>query len=158
MKAISILQPWASLVILGHKKIETRSWDTKYRGPLLIHASAGKKGLNLIDKQDPFGDLALRLAKLDMDFYDYPLGAIIGVVDLVETFQFGGDRSIEYVQSLPKSAAAQEIAFGDWNEGRWGWRLENPKLFDNPIPAKGALQIWEYSSPPFGHVKATPCI
>lgn len=40
MKALSILQPWASLVVLGHKRIETRSRDTKYRGPLLIHASA----------------------------------------------------------------------------------------------------------------------
>lgn len=39
MKVISLLQPWASLVILGHKKIETRSWNTKYRGDLLIHAS-----------------------------------------------------------------------------------------------------------------------
>ncbi len=47
MKAISILQPWASLVALGHKKIETRSWNTKYRGELLIHAS--KKQTHMLD-------------------------------------------------------------------------------------------------------------
>lgn len=40
MKVITIWQPWASLIVLGHKKIETRGWATKYRGPLLIHAAA----------------------------------------------------------------------------------------------------------------------
>lgn len=39
MKVISLRQPWALLVVLGHKKIETRSWKTTYRGDLLIHAS-----------------------------------------------------------------------------------------------------------------------
>lgn len=46
MKVISIMQPWATLIVLGHKKIETRSWNTKYRGEILIHASAGKKPAN----------------------------------------------------------------------------------------------------------------
>jgi hypothetical protein len=41
MKALTLIQPWATLVALGEKQIETRSWDTKYRGPLAIHA--GKK-------------------------------------------------------------------------------------------------------------------
>ncbi len=43
MKVISLLQPWASLVVMGYKKCETRSWNTKSRGTLLIHASLGKK-------------------------------------------------------------------------------------------------------------------
>ena len=42
MKVISVLQPWASLIVMGAKKIETRSWQTKYTGELLIHASLGK--------------------------------------------------------------------------------------------------------------------
>jgi activating signal cointegrator 1 len=44
MKAISLLQPWATLVVMGVKTIETRSWQTPHRGELLIHASLGKKG------------------------------------------------------------------------------------------------------------------
>ena len=40
MKAITLRQPWASLVALGVKAIETRSWSTRYRGPLAIHAAA----------------------------------------------------------------------------------------------------------------------
>lgn len=39
MKALSIRQPWAWLIVNGHKDIENRSWNTKYRGPVLIHAS-----------------------------------------------------------------------------------------------------------------------
>lgn len=38
MLALSIRQPWASMIILGHKTIENRSWDTKVRGEILIHA------------------------------------------------------------------------------------------------------------------------
>ena len=41
-KVLSLIQPWASLAVLGHKKIETRSWNTKYRGELFIHASSKK--------------------------------------------------------------------------------------------------------------------
>ena len=40
MKAISLLQPWATLVSIGAKRVETRSWRTDYRGPIAIHASA----------------------------------------------------------------------------------------------------------------------
>lgn len=41
MKALSIKQPWASLVAAGHKTVECRTWRTNYRGPLLICASQG---------------------------------------------------------------------------------------------------------------------
>jgi hypothetical protein len=38
MKALTIRQPWAALIVAGFKNIENRTWTTKYRGPLLIHA------------------------------------------------------------------------------------------------------------------------
>lgn len=41
MKAISLTQPWATLVHLGAKRVETRSWYTSYRGQLVIHAAKG---------------------------------------------------------------------------------------------------------------------
>jgi len=44
VKVLSLLQPWATLVVMGIKKIETRSWSTTHRGALLIHASKGKAG------------------------------------------------------------------------------------------------------------------
>lgn len=39
MKAITLWQPWASLIAIGAKKYETRSWKTNYRGPIAIHAA-----------------------------------------------------------------------------------------------------------------------
>ena len=39
MKALSVTQPWATLIATGQKQIETRSWGTRYRGPLYIHAA-----------------------------------------------------------------------------------------------------------------------
>lgn len=55
MKAISIQNPWAGLIILGLKSYETRSWNTKHRGKLAIHSSAkmsadGKEVLNWLTK------------------------------------------------------------------------------------------------------------
>lgn len=44
MRAITLTQPWSSLVARGQKKIETRSWQTSYRGPLAIHAAKGFPG------------------------------------------------------------------------------------------------------------------
>jgi hypothetical protein len=55
MKALSIIQPWATLLAMGAKKIETRSYRTPYRGPLLIHASKtlSPSGMQLA-KTEPF--------------------------------------------------------------------------------------------------------
>ncbi len=54
MKAISLLQPWATLVAIGAKRIETRSWATNYRGPLAIHASKSPKMVNKLTWDEPF--------------------------------------------------------------------------------------------------------
>src|SRR4051812_34650242 len=55
IKCLTLLQPWASLVALNARKIETRSWRTWYRGPLLIHAArAFPKSMQNLCKQEPF--------------------------------------------------------------------------------------------------------
>jgi hypothetical protein len=71
MKALTIRQPWGSLIVAGAKTVENRSWRTNYRGPLLIHA-----GVRL----DPVeGWRVAEVAKLG----DIPRGALIGVVEVV---------------------------------------------------------------------------
>lgn len=148
MKALSILQPWASLVVLGHKKIETRSWNTKYRGPILIHASLGTSNLKLIDKKDPFGRLSTRLLELGLQFHDFPLGAIIGQAEIVDTAQFDvfTDISRGITQGTHRwELTDQEKDFGDYTADRWGWLLQNPIQFSRPIPCKGALNLWEFT-------------
>lgn len=127
MKTISLLQPWATLVVTGLKQYETRSWDTKYRGELLIHAS--KKNLWI-------PELGHWLREVEYDHYPKVYGAIIGKVTLVGTYP---------TMSLKGQMSSQELAFGDWAAGRYCWKLENPIRFEDPIPCKGSLSIWEYA-------------
>lgn len=133
MKALSLLQPWASLVIMGAKTIETRSWQTTYRGELLIHASSGKSGA-LIAQEDPF-------KKYIADFNSLPFGAIIGKVNLVDIIP---------VDALPLSnriinkLSLEERAFGDYTKSRFAWLLEDAEMFENIIPVRGSLGLWNF--------------
>lgn len=146
MKAISLLQPWASLCVhtdesgKAFKQIETRSWNTKYRGELLIHASAKK-----IRLQDGMYDLIDHMQRIGfMDKYNkLSYGAIIGSVNLVNVF-----RTEDLISPLCKQyigldrISDQEEAFGDYSSGRYGWLFSDPVMFDQPITCKGQLSIW----------------
>jgi len=143
MKVISILQPWASLVVLGHKKIETRSWNTKYRGELLIHASASVKSWQGLWHQEPF--------KSVLNDYDVPpFGAIIGKVNLIHTIKteycIAGSEFGNHEDADPKiwEMTDQELAFGDYSPNRYAWLFSNSVSLDKPIPAKGQLGIWNW--------------
>lgn len=136
MKALTLTQPWATLVVTHNKKIETRSWGTKYRGKLAIHAAKGfpayAKGLCY----DVCFKECLQFsgyASADM----LPLGAVIGVCELVDV-----KKIVDYTV-LPKG---KEYIFGDYGIGRYMWFLENVEMFDKPFAVRGALGLWEWDS------------
>lgn len=133
MKVLSLLQPWASLVVTGVKKIETRTWTTTYRGELAIHASLGKTAADLA-KDQPF-------SKYIKDFNSLPFGAIIGKVMLVDVARIDPFQNLD---KLMQMISADEKAFDDFTEGRYAWILEEPVEFKNIIPVKGSLGIWNY--------------
>lgn len=138
MFVISLLQPWATLVVIGAKTIETRSWSTRHRGHILIHASQGKAG-SIFSEDPPF-------KKYIPDFNALPFGAIIGSVHIeaimkVEDF----DLSDEAMDVL----AMEEKAFGDYSSGRYGWVLSDPVAFKKPILARGMPGLWQVSDLPF---------
>ena len=137
MKVISLLQPWATLVAIGAKQIETRSWATKYRGPLAIHASKGfKKELRDLCWTEPFMSTLLK-SEYKMLLHRLPFGAIIATCNLIDVVPINAD----FTQGLSK----HEIAFGDYSgQGRFAWILEDVKHLPEPIPAKGQLGLWEY--------------
>ena len=155
MKVISLLQPWASLVVLGHKKIETRSWNTKYRGELLIHASVGKK-YKSIPADDPlykYYHLLFAYSKIP-PIEQLPYGAIIGKVNLIDTYTSEELNSTQGFSNgknewtiHPEFGGGNELVFGDYSPNRYGWLLSDPVLFDKPIPAKGQLGIWNWEFP-----------
>ena len=136
MKALSMWQPWASLVIDGRKKIETRSW----RAPawligvdLAIHATKGN-----CDK-----DLA---EECGYDLRVFPLGAILGVVRVDRCQQFT-QEFYDDITLLSSDPHYPEGKYGDFYPGRWGWFVTVIEKFPTPYPQRGAQGIFEWCKP-----------
>lgn len=126
MKTITVKQPYASLIATGIKKYEFRTWKSKYRGKLLIHAGKG------IDKKamEKFKDYNL----------EYPAGCIIAICDMVDCVKIDDEAR----EMLLKE---NELVYGktacDKDFDGYGFKLENVKKIE-VIPVKGALSFWEY--------------
>jgi len=150
MKAITLTQPWATLVAHRLKTIETRSWNIKYRGSLAIHAA---KGFPTIAQRVCFTyPFRFYLAKLgyvernDTRQYEFPFGAIIATCELVSCVLIT-EASQEYGWQIGSKTWVKnecELAFGDFTPGRYAWLLADIKMLANPIPAKGSLGLWEW--------------
>lgn len=128
MRALSITQPWATLVAIGEKQIETRSWRTHYRGRIAIHASLGY----------PLAARAFAAALTDrrvLDGLDQPRGVVLGTAELYDVLP---------VEALRDQVTVAERAYGDYSDGRWGWLLRDVERFEMPIPAKGMLGLWRW--------------
>jgi len=129
MRAITVWQPYASLVSVRAKSIETRSWGTTYRGPLLVHASK---------KWDPALRLALRDAQRDLrrlglsllDVDDLPFGAVVAVAILADS------------RPMDRAPDARNEAFGHFGLDRYGWVLEDIRALPRPIPWAGSQGLW----------------
>jgi len=131
MKAISLWQPWATLVVVGAKVYETRSWSTK-PGLLAVHAAKRFDKLQReICRDEPFRE-ALGWAGYSID--TLPLGALVGVVKVLDVRQTG---------AVLDSLSRKELAFGNYGPGRYAWKLEVVKCFQKPIPMAGMQWLWE---------------
>jgi hypothetical protein len=90
MKALSIMQPWAWLIVNGHKDVENRSWSTSFRGPVLIHA--GKKYDGDRDEGD-YGPPPWRWEWPDIERPDsVDMGGIVGQAEIVDCVTFTSSR------------------------------------------------------------------
>lgn len=145
MKALSLTQPWASLVVIGAKKIETRSWRTPFRGTLLIHASKGyPPEARQLTLGDPVYHEALRKGGMSgLGSLSPPLGAIIGSVDVMDCWGITDKAADLVFGGMMLPPPEPERTFGDYAPGRWGWLLCNPIRFTDPIPCVGHLSLWE---------------
>lgn len=122
MKIISLWEPWASLVALGWKMIETRSWSTGYRGDVAIHAAKNRTAIRdgtpnrLLEES---GLLARGIAGAFAEDHPWPLGKIVAVVRIADCAPTTSkhDRLI----SMP----FHEMKFGNYGEGRFAFMLEN---------------------------------
>ena len=138
MKVLSLLQPWATLVVTGVKKYEVRSWQTKHRGALLIHASAKKPSRRerlFFEQADYFRDYIDSMNHL-------PYGAIIGPVNLVDIHETGW--LLQHMEAHRFHNWSRELAFDDYSPGRYAWQLSEAKGLEYVLPLKGTLGLWEY--------------
>jgi len=140
IKAITLWQPWASFMALGLKRNETRSWATRYRGPLAIHAAAKipQKG------EIPLDVLSFAVRELGHWRY-WPLGKILCVIKLWD------------IDKNPMSPADPiEAMLGHYGVGRYAWKTQMLQVFDEPIPAKGKQGLWDWEWPEALKVRQLP--
>lgn len=130
MKVLSLTEPCATLIKEKKKFVETRSWKTDYRGELYIHASATS-----IPKDWKEDTEFMSL----VDGVPLNFGNIICECKLVDCIYM----TKEYVEYMKKNNY-QEYICGKYEVGRYAWILENIIPLENPIKAKGQLNIWNY--------------
>lgn len=121
MKAITVKEPFASLIVNGYKEYEFRSWKTKYRGKVLIHSS--------IKPSD-------RLHEFDIYDMDYSSGEIIGEAYIYDCKEVTDEFKKELIK---KDKLVYKNACG------YAFCLRDIKKYDNRISCKGHLSLWEFS-------------
>lgn len=130
MKAISLWQPWATLVAIGAKQYETRSWSTNYRGPLAIHAAQRWTPEQKEIANTGFIGTALRAGGYRVQ----PLGCFVCICDLVDILP----TELVKVDLL-------ESSFGDFSPGRFAWKLKNIRILEPVKPWPGRQRLWAVS-------------
>jgi len=131
MKALTISQPYASLIASGEKWVENRTWQTSYRGELAIHAGLGSRYL----KKEQLAD--------------YPTGCVIAIARLVACVSAasisiqGHDRKLGSVVIPGSKVTWLEALTHKHAEGPWCWILEDVRTID-PVQVRGAQQLWEF--------------
>ena len=113
MRALSIRQPWAWLVVSGYKDIENRTWPTRFRGRVYVHAGQLAMPPGSFPAQEDY----IRQAGIWIP-EDLPRGAIVGEVSIVDCVV---------------SAASP------WFGGPYGWIVADPLRYAIPIPCRGRL-------------------
>ena len=172
MKALSLWQPWATLVAIGAKKNETRSWETLYRGPLAIHAAKTWSGkLAKLAVTNPYSQ-AMRDAGESVTHFKpgdaLPKGHVVCTVDLTDCVRITeknaprplvscscGSREIG-PDLIPRGGSdlqcpvcfqlmrtgPSEYAFGDYTPDRFMWITANLRRLPEPIPYRGGQGLF----------------
>jgi hypothetical protein len=146
MKGLTMTQPWASLVAIGQNTIETRSWSTRYRGPLAIHAAKGfPADARALCLASPYREV-LAAAGYD-DARALPTGAVIAVAELEDVLAFDrGSLSATRERVRQGELPPHEADFGDFSAGRFGFVLRDVRKLREPVPARGMLGLWEVNA------------
>jgi len=120
MKALSIRQPWAWLIVNGHKNIENRTWSTSYRGAFYVHASLKLDGTK--EDRETIRELVWQRCRVVMpDDECFQTGGLVGwawLVDVVERSRspwFVGPKGLvlEGARPMPFKQCKGRLSFFD---------------------------------------------
>lgn len=165
MKGLTLYQPWASAIAVRAKLIETRSWYTRYRGPLAIHAAKrwtkDDRDFLMLSRQF-YGALSpLCIAPFGCNFVRLPAAAIVCVCDLVDCKPVAQLNAAELDRRVypgnprlplrdvggkpvgPEYFSWTERDMGDYRPGRYGWILANVRCLSAPLPWTGQRGLFE---------------
>lgn len=141
IKAITLWEPWATLMVYGLKEIETRSWSTNYRGPLAIHAAKRwHDDQEFTIRRRDYADLLAELGFTRRD--DFHLGCVLAVVDLVGCWQTEALKP-----RLMAAGKSAELAFGNYAPQRYGFYCQNVRRLKKPLALKGAQGLFWWNVP-----------
>ncbi len=161
MKAITLYEPYATLVALQEKKFETRPRNLHYRGVLAIHAAKTipDRAMRVLRSGPCLATLkrrGIRIGPLARPDLWLPLGRVVAVCELIETFPITESETRAFVP-VPGVAAFEikvvippplpERQWGDYTPGRYAYMLFNIKKLPEPIPARGLQGLWEWTPP-----------
>ena len=137
IKALSLWNPWAWLILVLEKRLETRKWSTDYRGPLVICSTQTAPMGFYPNHLELFGDTYERHGILNPK-KQLPMGAALCVVQLVDCVLASRVRD---------SLSPVERAFGDYSGARFAWIMEDVVPFPAPIPWLGFQKLWNWTGP-----------
>lgn len=140
MRAFTVYQPYAMAIVSGIKRYETRPRRTNIRGTVAVHAAM---------KQFPIKDAAAR-KKFAAVLKNIPKTALITYGGIIGTVEIAGCVPVE---DIMETLTERERLLGEYSPGRFAWILQNPVMFDCPIPARGKQGWWEWQ--PIAGSKAT---
>jgi hypothetical protein len=130
LTAITLHQPWASLVAKGWKQYETRDWPTNHRGLIVIHAGRKPKGKQELREHDK-----VVASFKDLLNEDCPYSSVIAIAELTDV--------ICMTEEFIKEQSPTELRCGNWAVGRYAFKLENVRPLA-PISATGKQGLWKF--------------
>ncbi|GCD10491.1 ASCH domain-containing protein [Clostridium tagluense] len=150
MKCLSIIEPFATLIAIQEKRIETRSWKTNYRGEIAIHASKtiNKEGKESCLKNEFLEVLEGKYIIINGNNkiqYNFNFGNIIAIGDLIDCVQMKELYEDYAILENGMKVEGNELVFGDYTPGRYAWILDNIHLLNKPIKVKRHLGLWNYN-------------
>ena len=143
VRSLTMTDPWGTLVALGAKRIETRSWSTPHRGPLAIHVAKSLPTWALACCDEPSFRQVLEAGgyrfrpERGHNPWGLPLGHIVAVVWLDEVQRITSTFQV----------SEPERSFGQFTPGRSAWMFTQVYRLAAPLPARGALGVWEWQPP-----------